>query len=154
MKLFKRLHQAYILALFLLFTASESLAGDLALAINPDDPSLEWVSCPPFFHPDCRIAVLHGDPAQPNVDVLFEYPAGESFVEHWHTSPERIIMLKGAFELRYEGQDSATLKPGDYAWGPPNRKHSGTCVSEETCLIFVAFEGPVDAHEVGAAETE
>ncbi len=129
-------------------------AGEPAMAVDPGDPNLEWGPCPPFFHADCRIAVLHGDPAQPNTDVLFRYPAGESFVEHWHTSAERIVIIAGAMEVSYEDQDTARIEAITYAYGPAKRKHHGACVSEEDCVLFIGFEQPVDAFEVASTDAE
>ena len=40
-----------------------------------DDPHLQWNPCPPFLPKGCQIAVLHGDPAKPNVDVFLKVPA-------------------------------------------------------------------------------
>lgn len=137
-----------VLALLMFIPFTSLQAGEPALAVSMDVASHEWGGCPPFFVEGCGIAVLHGDPSQPNVDVLFRYPAGESFPEHWHTSAERLVMLQGTFELTYEGQETATLEAGMYAFGPAKRKHSGTCVSDEECVLFIAFNEPVDAHEV------
>jgi hypothetical protein len=32
-----------------------------------------------------------------------------------------------------------------YAYGPAKAVHRGRCVSAEACVLFIAFEGPVDA---------
>jgi len=154
--MYQRLRNRAQCALFLvlLLPAAIAQSGEPAKATTPDDPALEWAPCPPFFHADCRIAVLHGDPSQSNTDVFFRYPGGESFVEHWHTSAERIVVLAGAMDVTYEGQETAHVEAGTYAYGPATRKHSGACVSEEDCVLFIAFEQPVDAFEVATAATE
>ena len=125
-----------------------ALAGDTAVVVDADDPALEWGPCPPFFHADCRIAVAHGDPAAVNSDILFKYPAGEAFPNHWHTSAERMVLLAGSMDVSYAGQDTVRLEVGDYAFGPPEHHHEGACVSDEACVLFIAFESPVDAHLV------
>jgi hypothetical protein len=55
-----------------------------------------------------------------------------------------------ASHVTYEGQGPSVLKPGNYAYGPPKAVHRGRCVSDDACVLFIAFEGPVDATPVGA----
>ena len=107
--------------------------------------SVAWGSCPPIFSPDCRITVLHGNPAQPNADVLLRIPAGAKLPAHSHTSAERMILVHGELAVRYKGSAVKTLKPGNYAFGPAGLPHEATCKSAKPCDLFIAFEGPVDA---------
>jgi quercetin dioxygenase-like cupin family protein len=93
----------------------------------------------------CALAVLHGDPSKPNADVFFKVPAGSSLPVHWHTSAERMVLITGELRVTFEGQEPAVLKPGTYAYGPPGRPHGGACVSATPCILFIAFEAPVDA---------
>lgn len=130
-------------------------AGDAesapALVLSSSDA--KWGACPPIFPAGCEIAVLHGDPAQPNADVFLRVPADYAIPPHWHTSAERMILVSGALEVAYEGQPRETLAAGDYAYGPPKRPHEARCVSDEPCTLFIAFEGAVDANPVqGAAQ--
>ena len=37
------------------------------------------------------------------------------------------------------------LEPGTYAYGPAGMPHRGTCAAGDQCVLFIAFEGPVDA---------
>jgi quercetin dioxygenase-like cupin family protein len=94
--------------------------------------------------------VLHGNPAQPNADVFFRVPGRYDLPAHWHTSPERIVLVSGELHLSYDGQTPAVLRPGMYAYGPAKAVHRGRCVSAEPCVLFIAFEGPVDATAVVA----
>jgi quercetin dioxygenase-like cupin family protein len=89
--------------------------------------------------------VLHGDPAKSNADVFFKLPANSQLPLHWHTSAERMVLVAGELRVTYEGQAAATLKPGTYAYGPAKRAHSGSCTSAVPCVLFIAFESPVDA---------
>ena len=120
-------------------------AAEPALAIAPDAPGLKWSGCPPFMPTGCEIAVLHGDPTKPNVDVFFRVPAQAVVPSHWHTSAERMILVAGEMHVTYEGQDTAVLKPGTYAYGPPTRPHRALCAGSEPCVLFIAFERPLDA---------
>lgn len=42
-----------------------------------------------------ELAVLHGDPAQPNADVFFRIPAKAQIPNHWHSSAERMVLVEG-----------------------------------------------------------
>ena len=130
----------------------QALAGDPdrepAISVSADDSGLEWGPCPEFFGEGCHIAVLHGDPAQPNSDILFRLAGQQAFPAHRHTSAERMVLISGALQVTYEGQDPVRLAAGDYAFGPPERVHHGRCVSDEPCVLFIAFEQPVDAIQV------
>lgn len=108
---------------------------------------LEWGPCPAFMPEGCQIAVLQGDPAQPNADIFFRLPGGATAARHWHHSAERMVLVEGDLEVTYDGQEPVVLTPGTYAYGPAEKPHVATCRSAEPCLLFIAFEGPVDAIE-------
>jgi len=130
---------------------AESPGPEPAIARALDDAALQWGGCPDFLPPGCAIAVLHGDPSKPNVDVLFKVPGKSEIALHTHTSAERMVLVAGELEVTYEGQSATRLKPGTYAYGPAGRAHRATCVSEVTCILFIAFEAPLDAIPSGGA---
>ena len=130
---------------------AQSTPRALALARSVGDADLQWGPCPEFFPAGCQIAALHGDPAKPNADVFFRVPAQYDLPAHWHTSPERMVLVAGELHVTYDGQQPAILKPGMYAYGPAKAVHRGRCVSSEPCVLFIAFEGPVDATPVPGA---
>jgi quercetin dioxygenase-like cupin family protein len=127
-----------------------AVAGDptpeKALAVAANAPALEWGACPPLFPTGCRIAVLRGDPAQPNADVFLTVPGKAELPPHWHTSAERMVLVAGELHVTYQGQPGSILKPGTYAYGPAKAPHKASCVSAEACVLFIAFESAVDAH--------
>ena len=123
-------------------------ASEPAISYSIDDPSLEWGPCPAFFPDHCQIAVLHGDTAKPNSDILFKIPGGYYFPAHWHTSAERMVLVSGSMNVDYVGQPTTELKTGMYSYGPAKAVHSGRCISDEPCVLFIAYEGPADAIEV------
>jgi len=88
--------------------------------------------------------MLHGDPAKANADVLLRMPGGYKIPPHRHSSAERMILVSGQLEVKYQGAATATLNPGNYAYGPAGLPHRATCVGTAQCHLFVAFEGPVD----------
>ena len=123
---------------------------DPAIARSADDARLQWGPCPAFLPEGCQIAVLHGDPAKPNADVFFKVPANSKLPLHWHSSAERMVLVAGELHVTYEGQEVTILKPGMYAYGPARRPHSGSCAGVGPCVLFIAFESPVDAVPVEA----
>jgi quercetin dioxygenase-like cupin family protein len=116
-----------------------------ATAWAADDARLKWGPCPAFLPEGCRLAVLHGDPGKPNADVFFQVPGRSRLPLHWHTSAERMVLIAGELHVTYEGQATTVLRPGSYAYGPAKRPHSGVCASAGPCVLFIAFESPVDA---------
>lgn len=122
-----------------------ALGDEPALAIAADSAELEWGPCPEFMPEGCAIAVLHGNPAEPNADVLFKLPGNSTAPPHWHTSAERMVLISGELQVQYDGQGAQRLSAGDYAYGPPCLSHSASCDSDEDCVLFIAFEEPVDA---------
>ena len=124
---------------------ADAQPAEPALARTMNDADIAWGPCPPFLPQGCGLAVLHGDAAKPNSDVFLRIPAHAPLPMHWHSSAERMILVAGELRVTYQGQPEAVLKPGSYAYGPAKRPHEGMCVSDEACVLFIAFEGPVDA---------
>jgi mannose-6-phosphate isomerase-like protein (cupin superfamily) len=134
-----------LLCLFAGLAGAETPAVEPALARTADDPALQWGPCPAFLPKGCGIAILHGDPAEDDLDVFFRLPGQSDFARHWHTSAERMVLIAGELHVTYEGQETVVLKPGSYAYGPAKRVHEGRCASTEPCILFIAFESPLDA---------
>lgn len=133
-------------AVVILAVAPNAIAADEQAFVRTASASgLQWGPCPDFMPESCAIAVLHGDPSKPAADIFFRLPAGERVPLHWHTSAERMVLVSGTMEVAYEGQAPVTLEAGNYAYGPPRAKHHASCVSGEDCVLFIAFEEPVDA---------
>lgn len=137
----------FLLILFLpaaISAQSAETAGE-AFIWNADDPDLEWNPCPEFLPESCRLAVLQGNPEEPNADVLFKLQGHTFAPNHIHTSAERMILISGEFHIDYEGQDPVVMNAGTYAYGPAGVPHTAACISDDPCILFIAFEGPVDA---------
>jgi quercetin dioxygenase-like cupin family protein len=141
-----------VLGLVAPFANAQGAAQEQALTRTARDAELKWGPCPPFLPKGCGIAVLHGDPAKDNVDVFLKVPAKSSIPLHWHTSAERMVLVAGELHVTYEGQKTAVLKPGTYAYGPAKRPHEGFCASAVPCVLFIAFESPLDAVPVESTE--
>lgn len=128
----------------LLITAAAQ-GPERPLAISHDDAAIVWSACPAVFPSGCELTVLHGDPAAPGADVLLRVAPGQTLPEHSHTSAERMMLAAGRLVVKYRGAEEATLTPGSYAFGPAGLPHRATCASTDPCVLFIAFDGPVDA---------
>ncbi|HSI69077.1 MAG TPA: DUF4437 domain-containing protein [Gillisia sp.] len=137
------------LIFFLFMTVPGLLAQDVvqqdqAIVKTHNDTEMEWGPCPDFMPEGCNIAVLHGDPARKNSDIFFRIPENAMVPNHTHTSAERMVLVAGEMQVTYEGEDMQTLKVGSYAYGPAKKPHTARCV-QGPCVLFIAFEEPVDA---------
>ncbi|AAZ98612.1 conserved hypothetical protein [Thiobacillus denitrificans ATCC 25259] len=141
----RRLSALIVLVGLLTSGAADVLAAEAPLARPSTDTRLKWGGCPDFMPKGCAIAVLHGDPAQANADVFFKVPGNSEIPRHWHTSAERMVLVAGELHVRYDGHEPVVLKPGTYAYGPARAPHAATCKGRDACVLFIAFESPVDA---------
>lgn len=124
----------------------KAAASSVTHSLN--DKDLQWGPCPEFMPAGCEIAVLNGDPAKRNVDVFFKVPANSEIPNHAHTSAERMILVSGEMEVTYEGEETQKLEMGSYAYGPAKKPHSANCGNAGPCVLFIAFEEPLDAYAV------
>ena len=120
-------------------------AAEPPLTATFADAQLHWGPCPDFIPKGCEIAVLHGDPTQANADVFFKVPANFTIPDHWHTSAERMVLVSGELQVSYDGAPPTVLQPGMYAYGPPRLGHRAVCGSGAPCVLFIAFDAPMDA---------
>lgn len=137
----------FLVAIAVLMVPTGLYAGERAIAHTFADQELQWGPCPPFIPEGCEIAVLHGDPAKNNTDIFFKVPGGFAIPHHWHTSPERMVLVSGILLVTYDNQETEILKPGTYAYGPAKLPHTAFCEKGDPCVLFIAFEDPVDAFE-------
>ena len=129
------------------FAGTTVFAQDVPLTRTAKDSALKWGPCPPFLPKGCQIGVLHGDPAKNNADLFFKLPANSVVPRHWHTSAERMVLVSGELHVTYDGHKTVVLKPGSYAYGPAKLPHKAECKKAGPCVLFIAFEAPVDALE-------
>lgn len=114
-------------------------------AARHDDARLQWAPCPDIFPSGCEVTVLQGDPAKGRADVFLRTPAGYRFPPHSHTSSERIILVTGEMEVRYQAREPISVRAGGYAFVPGSVPHAATCGNAGPCVLFIAFESPIDA---------
>lgn len=131
----------------LLFVTGTAVAAaaQTPLAIHLTNDALQWGPCPSIFGVGCEIAVLRGNPVEPNADVVLRVPANFHLPPHSHSSAERMMLVTGRMQVRYQGNPASILTAGSYAFGPAALPHEARCLGPESCTLFIAFEGPVDA---------
>lgn len=146
----RELFRILMLLSMMLFFSAEIIAQEEATSVvrTMDDKDLQWGPCPDFLPAGCEIAVLHGDPAKTNVDILFKVPANTDIPKHGHTSAERMILVSGEMDVTYEGEETQKLKTGTYAFGPAKKPHTARCGDAGPCVLFIAFEEPLDAYPI------
>ena len=140
------LRDVFLAALVLItpFALADKPAQKPAQIFSINDARLEWGSCPSFIPKGCKITVLHRDLWKNNADIFLKVPANFTIPRHWHTSPERIVMVSGQLEITYDGQQPILLKPGMYAYGTAKLPHKASCGNGDPCILFIAYEGPID----------
>lgn len=89
--------------------------------------------------------MLQGNPAERYADVFLRLPGDTAIRHHWHTSAERMVLISGEFHVDYDGHDTVVMRPGTYAYGPAGLPHEAYCAPGDECILFIAFEEPVDA---------
>jgi len=119
--------------------------NEMSVVKTDKDTELKWGPCPSFMPEGCHITVLHGDPSKENLDVFFKVPANYDIPNHWHTSAERMVLISGELHVTYEGEATRIMKVGSYAFGPSKKAHTAKCGDEGPCVLFIAFEEPLDA---------
>jgi quercetin dioxygenase-like cupin family protein len=128
---------------------ASALADEGAFIRTAASAEIAWGPCPEFMPQGCALAVLQGNPAEKNADVFFRLPAGTTAPLHWHTSAERMVLVSGEMTVQYAGQEPVVMRAGTYAYGPARLQHVATCSSDQDCVLFIAFEEPVDAIAAG-----
>ena len=124
---------------------SMEIENELSVLKTDKDEDLKWGPCPSFMPDGCSIAVLHGDPSKRNLDVFFKVQANYEIPNHYHTSAERMVLISGELHVTYEGEETQVMKVGSYAYGPSTKPHIAKCGDAEPCILFIAFEEPLDA---------
>jgi mannose-6-phosphate isomerase-like protein (cupin superfamily) len=148
------LRRSAVLLAFSAAFGATAFAQEPPVARTAKDSQLKWGPCPAFLPKGCEISVLHGDPAKHNADIFLKVPANSTLARHWHTSAERMVLVSGELHVTYDAHKTAVLKPGTYAYGPAKLPHKAECKNAGPCVLFIAFEGAVDAVPGGNASQQ
>ncbi|MBT8140745.1 MAG: cupin domain-containing protein [Gammaproteobacteria bacterium] len=143
-----------ILTLVLIFMYGHVNAGEKPLVISHMDKTLQWAPCPDFIPTGCEIAVLQGDPSKNNLDIYFKVPGDFVIPHHLHTSQERMVLVSGTLDVQYDDHEKATIKTGEYAYGPAKLPHSAYCHKGDPCVLYIGFVEPLDAMPIKSSESK
>jgi quercetin dioxygenase-like cupin family protein len=134
-----------VLMIALVCVTSIVHAADKPVTHTMNDKTIQWGPCPDIFPKGCEISILHGSPEKKNTDVFFKVPANYSIPAHTHTSAEHMTLISGNLEIKYKDAAKVELKPGSYAFGPAEHAHEAKCTSNDSCVLFISFDEPIDA---------
>ncbi len=143
-----------VIALCILAACGYMHAEERALVISHNDQELQWGPCPEFIPKGCEIAILQGNPANNNLDIFFKVPGDFEIPYHLHTSQERMVLVSGTLDVSYDDHEKATIKTGEYAYGPAKLPHSAYCHKGVPCVLYIGFVAPLDAIPIERAEKE
>lgn len=79
---------------------------------------------------------------------------GSELPRHWHTSAERMVLVSGELHLTFDSQKTEIARSGTYIYAPPELPHEGRCGTGDPCILFIAFEEPIDATASGSISHE
>jgi quercetin dioxygenase-like cupin family protein len=93
----------------------------------------------------CLVSALEtGDAAQGPSTYILKAPPGCIVPWHFHTAQEQAIVIHGQVKMEMEGHPPATLGNGGFAMMPGKVPHQFSCVSQEPCVLIVAFDARYD----------
>ena len=105
-----------------------------------------WRTCQGL--PGCVFLPLRGDATREASEALFRLAAGTEFPRHWHTSPERVLVIQGTLVMNLENGERHRVGPRDYLYNPGGMVHWGECAQGADCVYYVHDEKPYDIHLV------
>lgn len=116
---------------------------------------LKWGDPPPSLPAGARLAVVQGDPSQPQPFVVrLQVPAGYKIAPHWHPGVENVTVLAGTVALGMgETFDESTMTSaavGSYASLPAEMRHY--FMAKTAATIQVHGQGPFVVNYVNPAD--
>jgi anti-sigma factor ChrR (cupin superfamily) len=124
-----------------LLAALETWGADSVVTTAPDQGGLKWFECG-GFPKGCEGAWVWGDSEKAQSGFYVRAPKGYVFPSHIHTSPERILVLRGRMSGAVDGGAETIVTPGMY-WGFAGKAvHWARC--EDDCLMYITYDLPFD----------
>lgn len=92
-----------------------------------------------------EIAVLRGDLAKGEAEILLRLPMGYKVPNHTHTSDELYVWLAGAFALIAHDGSRTPFRGPAYISFPGNAPpHGLECGGAEPCVLYLRYSRPFD----------
>ena len=110
---------------------------------------ITWKPCPPNLPSGCEMAVLEGNPQEPNFfTVRFKINGKFSMPPHTHPKDERVTVLEGkayvAFGKDAKQQDATIFSTGDYYVNSKDAVH--TVWADSSTILQITGIGPWKAN--------
>lgn len=92
-----------------------------------------------------EIAVLRGDLAKGDAEVLLRFPPGYKVPNHSHTSDEVYMWLSGAFTLiSHDGKRTEFAGPAYISFPGNAPPHGLECGTAAPCVAYLKYSRPFD----------
>ena len=116
---------------------------------------LKWGDPPPSLPSGAKLAVVQGDPSQPQPFVVrLQVPAGYKIAPHWHPGVENVTVLAGTVALgmgeTFDETTMTTAGVGAYASLPAEMRHY--FMAKTAASIQVHGQGPFVVNYVNPAD--
>jgi len=110
---------------------------------SADEASVKWVECGGAWpQKGCEAALVWGDWEKGTHGWWVRAPKGHTFSPHSHTSPERILLVRGRMIGAVDGGKEPMILPGMY-WALPGKAfHWARC--EDACLMYITYDSGFD----------
>ena len=139
-------------------TVGVGAAAALAQATHVLVPAdrVQWGPAPAVLPPGAQLAVLEGNPSEKGpITLRLKLPANYAFPAHWHSMPERVTVLAGAFHVgmgdKLDRQASQTLEPGGFVSLPAQMRHFAWTATPT--IVQINLDGPFDIFYVNPADS-
>ncbi len=112
--------------------------------LSPDDGALKWFECGGgnVWPKGCEAYLVWGDYEKGASGWYIRAPAGYLFPRHFHTTEERILLVRGRMVGAVDGKSETSVLPGMY-WALDGKAvHWARC--DEACLMYITYDTPFD----------
>jgi len=138
-KYWKRIGWMVLPAALAVVVSTSAEEGVVAMA--PDEAALKWFECG-GYPKGCQAAWVWGDSEKAQSGFYVRAPKGYVFPRHLHTSPERILVLRGRMSGAVDGGAEMMVTPGMYWSFAGKAVHTARC--EDACLMYITYDTPYD----------
>jgi hypothetical protein len=132
-------------ALAAVISTTPTASADDMTFVTPD--TIKWTAAPPVFPKGAQFVVLSGNPREEGPYVVrLKLPNGYTIPPHWHTQPENVTVLSGAFHIGMgdkldKSHAHKVTATGHFAM--PGKMHHYAWAEGETVIDVFSF-GPFD----------
>ena len=105
---------------------------------------VEWTPLVEGAEDGPAVALLSGDLDAGPFRALLRWPGGYSADLHRHTAGYTGVVLQGIAAHGARSGHLQRVEAGGYWIQPAGEPHGNACVSEAACILYVAFDGPLD----------